>query len=350
MAESVTAPVARPLPDGSAQATRPAVLDITGIYPAALGRVAVLLGGRSAERQVSLMSGNGVLAALRGRGVDALPFVPAERPLDDLRRDAFDRVFIALHGRYGEDGTVQGALELLDLPYTGSGVAASAIGMDKVRTKQIWLAQGLPTPRFQVLRSDRGLDALVDQLGLPLIMKPPHEGSTIGVTKVTSADQLAAAYAIAASHDREVLAEAFVDGPELTVAVVGSDETAQALPIVEIRAPQGNYDYRNKYFGDEVRYLCPAPLPAGDTVAIQRIALAAYRAIGCEGWGRVDFMLSRADRQPLLLEVNTSPGMTGHSLVPMAAAAVGVPYDELVLALCAAASTKVPRGAAGAST
>lgn len=321
--------------------TRPAVLAIDAIDPAALGKVAVLMGGRSAEREVSLMSGQGVLAALTGRGVDAQAFDPAQRPMDELKRDGFARVFIALHGRYGEDGTVQGALELLGIPYTGSGVMASAIGMDKVRTKQIWMAQGLATPRFAVPRSPDRLEELVDYLGLPLIMKPPHEGSTIGVTRVDAVEGLVPAWQAAAKHDRDVLAEAFVDGAELTVAVVGSGDEAVALPIVEIRAPGGNYDYQNKYFSDDTRYLCPAPFPELEAAEIQRIAVAAYRAIGCEGWGRVDFMVSRRDAKPLLLEVNTSPGMTSHSLVPMAARAVGVPYDELVLAITAGASLKV---------
>ena len=323
---------------------RPAVLETSAIDPAALGKVAVLMGGRSAEREVSLMSGNGVLAALKGRGVDAHGFDPAQRSIDELKREGFTRVFIALHGRYGEDGTVQGALELLDLPYTGSGVAASAIAMDKVRTKQIWMAHGLPTPRFVVLHSADRVAELTADLGLPLIMKPPHEGSTIGVTKVSAAEQLVEGFAAAARHDREVLAEEFVDGAELTVAIVGSGDQAAALPIVEIRAPDGNYDYQNKYFSDDTRYLCPAPMAEDEALEIQRIALAAYRAIGCEGWGRVDFMVPRGDRRPTLLEVNTSPGMTGHSLVPMAAREAGVPYDELVLALCAAASTKIARG------
>ena len=328
----------------------PASLDTRRIDPAALGKVAVLMGGRSAEREVSLMSGNGVLAALKQRGVDAEAFDPADRPLDDLKREGFQRVFIALHGRYGEDGTVQGALELLGIPYTGSGVMASAIGMDKVRTKQIWMAQGLPTPRFVVARSPERLEDLVEYLGLPLIMKPPHEGSTIGVTRVDAVESLVPAWQAAARHDSEVLAEEFIDGAELTVAVIGSGDDAVALPIVEIRAPQGNYDYQNKYFTDDTEYLCPAPLPAHETLEIQRLAVAAYRALGCEGWGRVDFMIPKRDRKPTLLEINTSPGMTGHSLVPMAARAVGVPYDQLVLAILADASLKVGVAAPGATS
>ena len=307
------------------------------------GKVAVLLGGRSAEREVSLMSGNGVLAALRSRGIDAHPFDPAERPMDDLRRDGFARVFIALHGRYGEDGTVQGALELLGIPYTGSGVQASAIAMDKVRTKEIWRARGLPTPASRVLVRGDALREVPDALGLPLIVKPPHEGSTLGVTKVSGYSEMAEAFETAARFDEVVLAESFIDGPELTVAILGSGAAARALPVIEIRAPGGNYDFRNKYFGDDTEYLCPAPLPDPLAARVGEIALAAFRAIGCEGWGRVDLMLRRADQAPFLLELNTSPGMTDHSLVPMAARAVGMTYTDLVLALLAGASLKVGR-------
>ncbi|NLD53642.1 MAG: D-alanine--D-alanine ligase [Burkholderiaceae bacterium] len=311
--------------------------------PRSLGRIAVLMGGLSSEREVSLMSGNGVLAALRSRGADAHAFDPATQPLQALKDGGFERAFIALHGRYGEDGTVQGALELLGIPYTGSGVMASAIAMDKVRTKQIWVAQGLPTPRFLSVSEVGQLDDLVEYLGLPLIMKPPHEGSTIGITRVTAADQLVEAFAAAARLDREVLAEEFIAGRELTVAVLGSGESAMALPIVEIQAPDGNYDYQNKYFSDDTRYLCPAPLPEALARDIARIAVTAYRAIGCEGWGRVDFMLSSRDDRPWLLEVNTAPGMTGHSLVPMAARAVGMSYEDLVLEITASASLKIRR-------
>jgi D-alanine-D-alanine ligase len=314
--------------------------------PAALGKVAVLMGGRSSEREVSLMSGNGVLQALRNRGVDAHAFDPAAGSLQALLDGGFARAFIALHGRYGEDGTIQGALELLEIPYTGSGVMASAICMDKVRTKQIWIAQGLPTPPYLGISGADQLDAVVRQLGLPLIVKPPHEGSTIGITKVTTADQLPAAYAAAARLDREVMAEAFVEGRELTVAVLGSGAQATALPIVEIRAPQGNYDYQNKYFTDDTEYLCPAPLNDALAAEIGRIAVEAYRAVACEGWGRVDFMLSAHDDKPYLLEVNTAPGMTGHSLVPMAARAVGLSYEDLVLTITASASLKVHAGPA----
>jgi D-alanine-D-alanine ligase len=311
--------------------------------PRAFGKVAVLAGGRSAEREVSLRSGAGVLAALREAGVDAHAFDPAQRPMDDLRREGFARAFIALHGRYGEDGTVQGALELLGIPYTGSGVQASAIAMDKVRTKEIWRARGLPTPASRVLVRGDMLREVPDALGLPLIIKPPHEGSTLGVTKVVGYSEMAEAFEAAARYDAVVLAEAFIDGPELTVAILGSGATARALPVIEIRAPGGNYDFQNKYFGDQTEYLCPAPLPDALAARVRELALDAFRAIGCEGWGRVDLMLRRADQAPFLLELNTSPGMTDHSLVPMAARAVGIGYAELVLELLAGAALKVGR-------
>jgi len=322
----------------------PAASNIELPDPASLGKVAVLLGGRSSEREISLMSGNGVLQALRSRGVDAHGFDPAVEPLQALQDGGFDRAFIALHGRYGEDGTIQGALELFGIPYTGSGVMASAICMDKVRTKQIWIAQGLPTPRYVAIGSAAQLDATVTALGLPLIIKPPHEGSTIGITKVTAAGQMLEAYAAAARLDSEVMAEQFISGRELTVAVLGAGDETRALPIVEIRAPQGNYDYQNKYFTDDTEYLCPAPLDEALAAEIGRIAVAAYRAVSCEGWGRVDFMLSSDDGRPYLLEVNTAPGMTGHSLVPMAARALGLSYEDLVLVITASAALKVHGG------
>ena len=309
--------------------------------PAAMGKVAVLFGGRSAEREISLRSGGGVLAALQRKGVDAHAFDPADRPLDDLVRDGFQRAFIALHGRYGEDGTVQGALELLRIPYTGSGVLASAIAMDKVRTKEIWAARGLSTPRSMVLRRGDVLREVPDHLGLPLIMKPPHEGSTLGVSKVLGYSEVNEAFETAARYDDEVLAEEFIEGPELTVAILGGGADALALPVIEIRAPGGNYDFENKYNTNDTQYLCPAPLAANVTDAVQALAVAAYRAIGCEGWGRVDLMLRARDSQPFLLEVNTSPGMTDHSLVPMAARATGLSYEDLVLQVLAGASLKI---------
>ena len=308
--------------------------------PADFGKVAVLFGGTSSEREISIRSGTGVLDALRRQGVDAHAFDPAERPMDDLRREGFERAFIALHGRYGEDGTVQGALELLRIPYTGSGVMASAIAMDKVHTKQIWIAQGLPTPEYRTIVADTDWSELVSALGLPLIVKPAHEGSTLGLTKVTSVAQLPAAYALAAKLDTSVLAERFVAGRELTVPVLGDGAGARALPVIEIRAPQGNYDYQNKYFTNDTQYLCPAPIPEALAHEVQSLVVAAFRALRCSGWGRADLMLDAQDR-PWLLEMNTSPGMTDHSLVPMAARAEGMSYDALVLAVLASASLKI---------
>jgi len=301
------------------------------------GKVGVLYGGRSAEREVSLMSGAGVLKALRDKGVDAHGFDPAERSLAALAAEKFDRVFIALHGRYGEDGTLQGVLEQLGIPYTGSGVMASAIAMDKVMTKRIWLNHGLPTPRFLVLDShaatDQDLRQAADELGLPLMLKAPHEGSTIGISKVTGHAELRAGFDLCAKYDDAVLAEEFITGRELTAPVLGSGRDARALPIVEIRAPQGNYDYEHKYFSDDTQYLCPAPLDEVLAKRIQSLAVRAFNALGCKGWARVDFMLRAADDEPFLLEINASPGMTGHSLVPMSAKAAGVGYEDLCVAI-----------------
>jgi D-alanine-D-alanine ligase len=312
------------------------------------GKVGVLFGGRSAEREVSIMSGTGVLAALRAQGIDAHGFDPAERSLAELAAEKFDRVFIALHGRFGEDGTLQGALEQLGIPYTGSGVMASAIGMDKIYTKMIWLMHGLPTPKYALLNADTDLRRVPDTLGLPLIVKPPHEGSTIGITKVSGYPEMRAAYALAAQFDEVVLAEEFITGREFTVAVLGRGSNARALPITEIIAPQGNYDYQAKYFGDETKYVCPAELDAATAAEMDRIAVEAYRAIGCEGWGRVDFLLRASDNKPFLLEVNTSPGMTSHSLVPMAARAAGMRYEQLCVEILRMASLKMPHGTGGA--
>ncbi len=297
------------------------------------GKVAVLLGGRSAEREISLMSGNAVLKALRAKGVDAHPFDPAERDLFDLRREGFARCFIALHGRGGEDGTVQGALEVLRMPYTGSGVLGSAVAMDKWRTKMIWLANGLPTPRYRILAADDDWNAIAQELALPLIVKPANEGSTLGLTKVTSATQLPAAYQLAAVKYRDLaLAEQFIDGPEYTASIVAD----APLPLIRIEAPQGNYDYQNKYFTDDTKYHCPSGLPTEKEVALQALALKAFRVVGCLGWGRVDLMLNRQGRA-FLLEVNTVPGMTDHSLVPKAARAVGMSYEDLCLRILEAA-------------
>ena len=318
------------------------------------GKVAILMGGTSAEREVSLMSGQGVLQALRSIGVDAHAFDPAERDLAELRRDGFARCFIALHGRYGEDGTVQGALELLGVPYTGSGVMASSIAMDKVMTKRIWQAQGLPTPAHVLLPGDAfpvgQLAAVCQQLGLPVIVKPPHEGSSIGVSKVTQADQFAPAVELAARYDAEVLCEAFIEGEEVTCPVLGSGAQARTLPVVRIQAPQGAYDYQNKYFTDVVKYHCPSGLPAAEEAEISRIVLAAYRALGCRGWGRADLMIRASDRQPFLLEMNTSPGMTSHSLVPMSARAAGIDYPALCLAVLAQATLDYARAPVAVGT
>lgn len=308
------------------------------------GKVGVLFGGRSAEREVSLMSGSGVLAALRSKGIDAHPFDPAERSLAELAAEKFDRVFIALHGRYGEDGTLQGVLEQLGIPYTGSGVMASAIGMDKVYTKLIWLMHGLPTPKYALLDPDTELRKVCGELGLPLIVKPPHEGSTIGITKVVGSSGMKEAYDLAAKFDDVVLAEEFISGREFTVAVLGKGAAAKALPVTEIIAPEGNYDYQNKYFTDDTKYLCPAPLDARTTEEFHRIAVEAYRALGCEGWGRVDILLRTADNKPFLLEINTSPGMTSHSLVPMAARAAGISYEDLCVEILRSASLKIATG------
>ena len=302
-----------------------------------LGKVAVLMGGASAEREISLMSGTGVLQALRARGVDAHAFDPAERDLHMLREEGFSRCFIALHGRFGEDGTVQGALELMGIAYTGSGVMASAIAIDKVMTKRVWLAEGLPTPAYRLLQSgqlDRHMViALPDTLGLPLIVKPAREGSSIGVVKVEGYSQMQAAVDLAVELASDVLVEQFIRGDEVTCPIIGSGAMARALPVIRIVAPDGNYDYQNKYFTDDTQYLVPCGLPQGEEQAIQALALRAYQVLGCRGWGRVDVMIDADTRQPSLLEINTSPGMTSHSLVPMSARAAGLSYEDLCLQL-----------------
>ena len=296
-----------------------------------LGRVGVLLGGRSGEREISLMSGNGVLEALLSKGVDAHPFDPGLRCPTEIAKEKFDRVFISLHGRYGEDGTIQGLLDLLGLPYTGSGVLASALAIDKIATKLVWLSSGLSTPEFQELKVDSDWNAVVQHLGLPLIVKPAHEGSSLGLTKVKSVDELPAAYRLAAGMDKKVIAETCIVGDELTCPLVGFGVDAEALPVIKIIPPEANYDFHNKYFSDETQYLCPTGLAPEVNKAVQELALAAYRTLGCRTWGRADVMLDQKTGKPYLLEMNTSPGMTSHSLVPMAAKAAGVEYDELVL-------------------
>ena len=293
------------------------------------------MGGPSAEREISLLSGNGVLAALREKGVDAHAFDPVVNSLFDLPREKFARVFIALHGRFGEDGTVQGVLETMKIPYTGSGVMGSALAMDKWRTKLIWQAAGIPTPKFRMLTPDSNWVAVIDELKLPLIVKPAREGSSIGVTKVQTANELPAAFALAFKLDPMVIAEEFIAGQELTASVVGSD----ALPLIRIEAPDGAYDYQNKYFTDVVKYHCPAGIRADVEDEIRTMTMKAFRVLGCDGWGRADMMLA-PDGRYSFLEMNTSPGMTSHSLVPMAARAVGLSYPDLCVRILQAASLK----------
>ena len=290
------------------------------------GKVAVLLDGHSAEREISLQNGKAVLDALRRRNVDAHPFDPSEFPIQALLHQGFDRAHICLHGRYGEDGTIQGALELMGMPYTGSGVLASALAMDKWRTKLLWQAVGIQTPRHVLLNEQSDFHEIAGELGLPLIVKPSREGSTIGLTKVTAANELAGAWRLAAEHDTLVLAEQFIEGGELTVSILGDIP----LPLVRIETSGGLYDYHAKYLSESTQYFCPSGLPADQEQAIQALALQAHRVLGCEGWGRVDVILDKSD-QPYFLETNTSPGMTAHSLVPMAAKAAGISFEDLVL-------------------
>ena len=287
-------------------------------------KVAVLMGGPSAEREISLLSGRAVLAALQSKGVAAHAFDPAERELFDLKREGFARVFIALHGRFGEDGTVQGALEVMKIPYTGSGVMASALAMDKWRTKLVWDASGIATPRFAMVSLSTPWERVAETLGLPVIVKPAREGSTLGLTRVEALGEFNAAYALAARYDNLVIAEEFVAGQELTASILGEE----ALPLVRIEAPKGNYDYQNKYFTDVTKYYCPSGVPGEIEDEIREVALKSFRVLGCRGWGRADVML-RADGSYSFLELNTSPGMTGHSLVPIAARGVGVEFPEL---------------------
>jgi D-alanine-D-alanine ligase len=288
------------------------------------GKVGVLMGGRSAEREVSLKSGGAVLAALRRQGIDAHAFDPAEQDLGALERAGFARVFVILHGRGGEDGTMQGALELLGIPYTGSGVMASALGMDKWRTKLIWQSAGLPVPEYAVLTDDSDFTAAEASLGLPLFVKPAREGSSVGISKVKAPGGLRAAYQAAAEHDALVLAERYLGGGEYTVAILGD----QVLPAIRIVPATEFYDYEAKYFRDDTRYLCPCGLPAEQEMAMRDLAQRAFSVLGCRGWGRVDILLAE-DGRPYLLEINTAPGMTDHSLVPMAARTAGIDFDEL---------------------
>ncbi len=299
------------------------------------GKVAVLMGGPSAEREISFLSGNGVLAALREKGVDAYAFDPAVQSLFDLPREKFDRVFIALHGRFGEDGTVQGVLETMKIPYTGSGVMASALAMDKWRTKLIWQAAGIPTPRYHVLNKDSNWLQIIDDLKLPLIVKPAREGSSIGVTKVNTATEFRFAFELAVKLDPLVLAEEFIAGQELTASVINDE----VLSLIRIEAPEGKYDYANKYFEDVVKYHCPSGIRAEIEASIRADTLKAFRVLGCSGWGRADVMLQPNGRYAFL-EMNTSPGMTSHSLVPMAGRAAGLSYADLCVQILQTASLK----------
>jgi D-alanine-D-alanine ligase len=305
--------------------------DLAQVNIASLGKVGVLLGGKSGEREISLMSGKGVLDALISKGVNAHPFDPGQQAITELAAQKFDRVFIALHGRYGEDGTMQGLLEQMNLPYTGSGVLASALAIDKQATKRLWSSFNLATPRFAMLNANSDWQKIVQDIGLPIIVKPAREGSSLGLSKVTKSEDLPAAYVLAAKLDRDVMAEQCIIGEELTCPIVGDGENARAMPVIRIVAPDSNYDYHNKYFSDDTKYLCPTGLDLALEAKVQELALSAYRALGCKGWGRADVMIDRETNQPYLLEMNTAPGMTGHSLVPMAAKAAGVEYADLVL-------------------
>lgn len=302
------------------------------------GKVAVMMGGRSAERDVSLKSGAMVLDALLKKGVDAHVFDPALRGIEELPAERFDRVFIALHGRFGEDGTVQGALELLGIAYTGSGVLASSLAMDKWRTKLLWQAAGISTPRYELLRSDTDFAAAAKRLGVPIMVKPANEGSSIGMSKVMREEDLPRAYALAAAHDELVIAEQFIDGCELTAAILGDTP----LPLIRLETPRDFYDYHAKYVADDTRYILPCGLPPEAEHVIQREAVRAFEVLGCSGWGRVDLMLDKTGK-PYFLEVNTSPGMTDHSLVPMAARHSGLSFGDLCVRILELA--RVPRRA-----
>ena len=298
------------------------------------GRVAVLLGGDSTEREISLLSGNAVLAALQRRGIDAHAFDPRDESL--ARVTQFDRVWIALHGPGGEDGTLQGALEYLGVPYTGSGVMGSAIGMDKLRTKRLAHAIGVATADYVVLRGRPDFELAIERLGLPMIVKPATQGSSVGMSKVEKAEDLPSAYEAAAKIESAVFAEGWITGKEYTVAVL----QGQALPSIRIETPKKFYDYEAKYFRDDTKYFCPSGLSGPAEQHLANLALAAFDAVGASGWGRADFMMDTTGR-PLLLEVNTIPGMTDHSLVPMAARASGIDFDELVWRVLETSFTRV---------
>jgi len=305
--------------------------ELLQVQPESLGKVGVLFGGRSAEREISLKSGGGVLNALLTKGVDAHAFDPGLRPICEIASEQFDRVFIALHGRFGEDGTIQGLLEQLQIPYTGSGVLASAMAIDKQVTKRVWLSHGLATPKYLMLSPESNWVAVVKQLGLPLIVKPSREGSSLGLSKVTTLEDLPNAYALAAKLDFEVMAEECIIGDELTCPIVGDKDQVVALPIIKIIAPKNNYDYHHKYFSNETQYICPPEIDTQIEAEVRALAVQSYQVLGCRGWGRADIMLDQKSGRPYLLEMNTSPGMTNHSLVPMAAKHAGMNYENFVM-------------------
>ena len=305
--------------------------ELLQVQPESLGKVGILFGGRSAEREISLKSGGGVLNALLTKGVDAHAFDPGLQPIHELASEQFDRVFIALHGRFGEDGTIQGLLEQLQIPYTGSGVLASAMAIDKQVTKRVWLSHGLATPKYRMLSPESKWTSVVEQLGLPLIVKPSREGSSLGLSKVTTLEDLPNAYALAAQLDFEVMAEECIIGDELTCPIVGNKDQVVALPIIKIIAPKNNYDYHHKYFSNETQYICPPEIDKQIEAEVQALAVQSYQVLGCRGWGRADIMLDQQSGRPYLLEMNTSPGMTNHSLVPMAAKHAGMNYENFVM-------------------
>jgi D-alanine-D-alanine ligase len=295
------------------------------------GKVGVLLGGRSAEREISLLSGQAVLAALRNLGVDAQPFDPSIEPIQTLDQKGFHRVFISLHGRWGEDGSLQGLLDQIGMPYTGSGVLPSAIAIDKEVTKNIWRSQGLATPKFTMIHQETNWEALEHELGLPIIIKPSREGSSLGLTKVQTRSALPAAYVLAAKLDVDVMAEECIIGDELTCPLITMGSEVIALPTIRIKAQEANYDYHNKYFSNETQYFCPPQIDPMLEKQVEALAVAAFKALHCKGWGRADIMVDEKTGRPYLLEMNTSPGMTAHSLVPMAALQAGVSFEKLVL-------------------
>jgi D-alanine-D-alanine ligase len=311
------------------------------------GKVAVLMGGRSAERAISIMSGNAVVKALLAQGVDAHAFDPAEKDVLTLKTENFDRCFISLHGRFGEDGTIQGALELLGIPYTGSGVMASSIAMNKIMTKNIWQAKGLPTPAWIEVSSASETEAAFRELKAPMIVKPALEGSSIGITKISDISQCTTAYNLAAMQDSKIICEQFISGDEVTCTVLDTSSGTEvengrksitALPIIKIVAPSGKYDYQNKYFTNDTKYLIPCDLPAGEEIAIQELAVTAFNTLGCRGWARLDVMIDRSTRKPYFLEINTAPGMTGHSLSPMSAKQYGLNFEMLCMQVLSTAT------------